>query len=149
MKNEATAVSENISAEVRMGPGVIMESIRVVVDWTLRRKGGGDTGASSVLCLRFAGCLGGVIVRMIPRSRFLRIDARLRFLGGRADGFPDRSFDERFKKVRVNLACQSRIHVTSTHFLKPLFRSLSPVSLAEWLGLGRSNTNWAWVFSSH
>lgn len=99
VKNEATAVSEIILAKVQMGHGVMMESIRVVVDWTLRRNGGGDTGASSVLCLRFAGFVGDVIVRMIPRRRFLRIDARARFLGGCADGFRNRSFD-RFKEVQ-------------------------------------------------
>ena len=68
-----------MSAEAHKGPGVTMEGIRVVVDWTLRRNGGGDTGASSVLFLRFAGFVGGVIVSMIPRIRIPRIVARVRF----------------------------------------------------------------------
>jgi hypothetical protein len=56
------------------------ESIRVVVDWTciLRRNGGGDMGASSVLCLRFAGFAGDAMARMIPRRRLLRSKARMR-----------------------------------------------------------------------
>jgi hypothetical protein len=75
VKNEATAFSGNMSAEAREGTGGIMEGIRVVVDWTLRRNGCEDNGASSVLCLRFAGFAGGVIVSMIPRIRVLRIAA--------------------------------------------------------------------------
>ena len=75
VKNDATAVSISRMSAYPYGLQSHWRNARVVLDWSLRRKGGGETGAlwSSFL---FGG-IGGlaIVTRYLRRIRFSRISS--------------------------------------------------------------------------